>query len=104
MGASPDVDKVCTVCGASYVGKRASKYCLACRAELTRLTSRLAMRKWRAGVRSNPVRVCAECGREFEWVSGNAIYCPECSEPVRKRKFLEYKRAWRQARKEKSAD
>lgn len=94
-------NKICQHCGRPYTGSKQSLYCSdTCRDEVQRERSKEFQRK-----KSKPPvlqsRICPHCGKHFESVSPNAVYCStRCRNYVNGQKYYAaHKRKTRQNRK-----
>lgn len=71
-------DRVCTVCGAHYMGYPRSKYCPDCRIKIKREREK----KYKKAGAKRPlgsIDICQKCGKEYVVTSGLQKYCADCA-------------------------
>ncbi len=96
---SRTINKLCAVCGASFIGAARSKYCPECRVSVKRQQHAEAQRRSRAGTSDKSPRLkntknCVVCGSSFESPpSDKTVTCsPDCRS-IRARSALAQRRA-----------
>lgn len=93
------IDRVCSRCGAKFVGYPNSKYCPACLPEVIRERNREQRR-------SGPARpigsidLCQKCGKEYIVKSGLQKYCSDCAAEAIREKARARKRQYNRDNRE----
>ena len=93
------IDRVCSRCGAKFVGYPNSKYCSACLPEVIRERNREQRR-------SGPARpigsidLCQKCGKEYIVKSGLQKYCSDCAAEAIREKARARKRQYNRDNRE----
>ena len=84
-------DRVCTVCGAHYMGYPRSKYCPDCRIKAKREREK---KYKKAGAKRllGSIDICQKCGKEYVVTSGLQKYCPDCVPEAVKETIRAHKR------------
>lgn len=70
------MDRICSKCGAHFVGYSRDTHCPGCRKTASRVLH---------------VRTCAQCGREYETYATRSYYCGPCAQERKKQADLEYR-------------
>lgn len=96
-------ERVCTVCGVSFLGAPAALYCLPCRTDVKRERDRRAKRAKRAGSsrKIGATDQCLICKADYTVRSGIQKYCSKCSAEAVKEKERNRKRKYAQENIEK---
>lgn len=84
-------ERVCTVCGARYMGYPRSKYCPECQLKAKRERER----KYKKDGAKRPlgsIDICNKCGKEYVVTSGLQKYCPDCAPEAVRATIREHKR------------
>ena len=88
--------RICTVCGASYTGAPAAKYCPSCqvavRREQRRIYNHVATKRQARPLGSTDI--CKNCGKEYIVNGSRQMYCSICGPQVGKLKELKRKREY----------
>lgn len=85
--------RICTRCGAEYMGYPHSKYCPECQLQVRRERDR-TRRKEGKGRPLGSTDLCAACGKPYVVKSGTQRYCPDCAKTVVPETIRAHKREW----------
>lgn len=90
------VNRVCAICGVTFLGYPRSKYCPACREEAKKLSYKRYKQQKKAGnIRQiGSTDICQNCGKPYIVTSGLQRYCPDCSQYVVAENIRAHKREY----------
>ena len=92
-------ERICKMCGATFLGYPRSFFCPACSAERKRQRQKAYNRRPSRPLGS--VDICQNCGKEYIVNSGRQKYCPECAKTKVKDNIRAQKRQYRAENLEK---
>lgn len=99
-------ERVCSRCGASFLGYPRSKYCSSCQKEAQKEIQRKSRERKKTGkTRSiGSVDICQDCGCQYVVASGLQKYCPDCAKIVVPENIRSHKRQYMRKNKAKYSE
>lgn len=89
-------ERICTVCGASYLGAPAAKYCPECRLQIKRERDKMHKRQGYAR-KLGSTDTCQQCGKPYTVASGTQRYCPDCTDAAQQQNRSAKRKGYQQA-------
>lgn len=90
-------DRVCTICGVTFKGWTAAKYCPDCQKTMRNKYSREAKQRQAAGTarKIGSTDICVVCGKPYTVSSGIQKYCPACKQAAYDLADAQSSKEWR---------
>lgn len=95
-------ERICKICGASFMGYPRSFFCPECSAERKRQQKKIYNRRQPARPLGS-TDICKTCGKPYIVNSGRQRYCPECSKEQVNKNIREHKREYMAKNADKSS-
>ena len=96
-------ERICKICGASFMGYPRSFFCPECSAERKKQQKKIYNRR-QAKRPLGSIDICENCGEKYIVNSGRQRYCPTCAEKKVKENIREHKREYMSENSEKSKE